>query len=522
MAGSAIAHQQEKQTRQMATESQWSQVLAAISDAVLTEKFDSIAELLQTSFADSNLAEHRLELREMESLCRAAAGLNQRLLATFLPQKGLTITLRMKQGTEQRTIREVTGTSILTENISPLGSGYVIQPQTVTLDDLTLMELQERLGAATTPETSLLRGILAMRDKNFDAAARAFEDVGEPLGPVLTGAVAHHCSRQREKEAWTELSKILARAQIHVKGPLPDGQLAAMLKQRKLSEMEMRLLHQAVAVFQTRYTGTDCARQAEALWKAASPDAANTIKVAIETEADTYDALLANLNNHNPGLQQDEIICWLDWQDRPERLEIISPNLRTLQPLEQLPSLRELICGGQRPGNRSDTIILAPLDDLTPLRYLPIRTLSVAYTRVKNLAPIKDMVSLTRLSLAQTDVADLTQLAALHLTALDLSHTKINDLTPLQNMPLRELNLNHTDISDLAVLRGKHLTDLRAAYTRIRDLTPLSNIPLSTLDIRGVAVSDLSPLAGMPLERLGWPASISAIWGATQHAVKTP
>ena len=63
----AIAHQQEKQTRQMATESQWSQVLAAISDAVLTEKFDSIAELLQTSFADSNLAEHRLGLREMES-----------------------------------------------------------------------------------------------------------------------------------------------------------------------------------------------------------------------------------------------------------------------------------------------------------------------------------------------------------------------------------------------------------------------------------------------------------------------
>ncbi len=504
----ATAHRKEKQVQQEAASRQWRQVLTAVADAVLTENFESIGERLQAAFGDSNLAEHRLELREMESLCQAAAELDRRLLATFLPQKGLTLDLRLKQGVDKLTIREVTDKSVLAEKISPVGGGYAIQPQEVRLADLTLVELQERLGSSTAPETSLLRGMLAMREKNFDAAARAFENLGEPLGSVLAKAVTHQRNRQREQEAWAEMAQILARVQIKLEDPPGNGQLAALLKQRKFSALEARFINHAAAVFQARYAGTDCARQAEPLWQigraaAAAADAGANGSGADPDAGRTPHALLkTSLANHNPGLQEHEIICQLDPQGQPDRLEIVSPKIRTLQPLEQIPRLRELICGGQRPANRSDTIILAPLDDLEPLRNLPLQTLSLAYTRVRNLAPIQGMLSLTRLSLAQTDVADLAPLSNLRLTALDISHTKTGDLAPLQDMPLRELNLNHTGIADIGVLRGKFLADLRAAHTRIRELTPLAGMPLNTLDIRGAAVSDLSPLAGMPLERL--------------------
>ncbi len=507
----AAAHLAEKQARQQAAERQWRDLLAETADAVLAENFGSIREKLQAAFSESVLAGHRQELREMESLCQAAADMDRRLLATFLPQKGLTLDIRLKQGVEKLTIREVTDTTILAEKISPVGGGYAIQPQELRLNDLTLLEQQERLGNSTAPETYLARGLLSMREKNYDAAERAFENVQGPLGQVLSDKVAQQRRRQREQEAWTELARMLARIQIKLEEiPPPQGGLDALVKKRQWSALEAQFINQAADVFRTRYAGTECARQAESLWKVGRRAAGGMAGDADAPEPDEANAagqslpeLLKNsLINHNPGLHKYEIICRPDPEGQPGRLEIISPKLMTLRPLEQLTLLRELICGGQRPAERAETIILAPLDDLEPLRNLPLQTLSVAYTRVKDLSPLKGMLSLTRLSLAQTDADDLAPLADLRLTALDLSHTKIRNLQPLQNMPLRELNLNHTDISDVGILRGKSLADLRAAHTRIRSLEPLAGMPLNTLDLRGAEIRDLRPLAGMVLERL--------------------
>ncbi len=219
----AAAHLAEKQARQEAAERQWRELLAETADAVLAEDFGAIREKLQAVFSASALAGHRPELREMESLCRAAADLDRRLLATFLPQKGLTLDIRLKQGVEKLTIREVTETAVLAEKISPVGGGYAIQPQELRLDDLTLLEQQERLGNSTAPETYLLRGLLAMREKNFDAAARAFENPGR-WGSVLAKAVTHQRNRQREQEAWAEMAQILARVQIKLEDPPGNGQ----------------------------------------------------------------------------------------------------------------------------------------------------------------------------------------------------------------------------------------------------------------------------------------------------------
>ncbi len=512
----AAEHLTAKQSRQQELDRQWQQILDEVTAAVLTENFDPILERLQAAGADNQLADRRPQLRELASICQAAAELDRRLLASFLPQKGQTLDLRLTRGVEKLTVREVADGVILAEKISPVGGGYAIQPQQLRLADLTLIEKQERLGTSATPETALLRGMLAMRENNFDAAERAFEGAGELLGPALNAAVAQQRHRQQEQAAWMELALILGRVQIKLDDPPPQSaQLAALLKQRKLSPLEAQFLRQAAAMFQTRYAGTDCVRQAEPLWKAAeSHPAAAAAGAAAGSDAgagreaengggrDTPGYLKNSLLNHNPGLRESEIVCQTDPQGQPVRLEIISANLRTLQPLAQLTTLRELIAGGKRPADRSDAVILAPLDDLEPLRNLPLQTLYLGHTRVKDLEPITGMLSLTRLSLTQTDVTDIGPLADLRLTALDLSYVKLRDLAPLRAMPLRELNLTQTEIADLGVLRGKPLTDLRAARTLIRDLAPLAGMPLSALDVRETAVWDLRPLANMPLERL--------------------
>jgi tRNA A-37 threonylcarbamoyl transferase component Bud32/Leucine-rich repeat (LRR) protein len=165
--------------------------------------------------------------------------------------------------------------------------------------------------------------------------------------------------------------------------------------------------------------------------------------------------------------------------------------VKDLSPVRALRRLEALECYGP-PERRG---ILA---DLSPLRGLPLKTLSCFDNPVSDLSPLAGM-RLEVLNCFRTEVEDLTPLKGMPLTVLYANGTRIAELSPLKGMPLTRLMLEHTSVSDLSPLRGMKLTSLDVSYTRVGDLSPLEGMPLTGLCFTDTAVSDLSPLKGMPL-----------------------
>lgn len=171
-----------------------------------------------------------------------------------------------------------------------------------------------------------------------------------------------------------------------------------------------------------------------------------------------------------------------------ESLDLTDTPVRNLEPLSGLP-LTVLKLAGSR------------VDDLGPLTLTALEELDCSDTAVADLNPIERM-PLTSLRLARTRVQDLAVLSGMPLTTLSVVGTRISDLSPLKGLKLAELDATGSLVNDLKPLTGMRLTSLRLSGTRVTDLEPLNGMPLTTLTLTGTAVADVQPLAGMPLTTL--------------------
>ncbi len=86
--------------------------------------------------------------------------------------------------------------------------------------------------------------------------------------------------------------------------------------------------------------------------------------------------------------------------------------------------------------------------------------------------------------------------------SVDLRMCGVDDLEPLRGMPINQLDIGGNAVRDLGPLAGMPLTRLYAPLNRIEDLSPLDGLPLERLDIGGNAVAELEPLSGCPLRML--------------------
>lgn len=149
------------------------------------------------------------------------------------------------------------------------------------------------------------------------------------------------------------------------------------------------------------------------------------------------------------------------------------------------------------------------VEDLTPLKGLPLKYLDLTGTAVKDLSPLAGM-PLEQLYLENTQVQDLSPLAGMPLEILRLEQTPVADISPLAGAPLEKLNLYGTQVTDIGAVRGMPLntlwltdTRVRDLRPRVRDLRPLEGMHLESLDLHGTPVKDLSALRGMlSLKRL--------------------
>ncbi len=126
-------------------------------------------------------------------------------------------------------------------------------------------------------------------------------------------------------------------------------------------------------------------------------------------------------------------------------------------------------------GGLTLTVDQPDFNDLSPFRGAPLTRLHIAESQIADLEPLR-LMPLHSLDASNTKVANLAPLRGLSLLRLDLARTRATNFIALQGMPLNQLNLSHSRIADLAVLRGMPLRFLQLeGCTNIVDFTPLAD-----------------------------------------------
>ena len=172
-------------------------------------------------------------------------------------------------------------------------------------------------------------------------------------------------------------------------------------------------------------------------------------------------------------------------------ITLSSDKLVNLAPLRAFSGLVKLVCPATNPKE-------SQLEDLAPLKGLPLSHLDINNTHVSDLSPLAGM-KLTYLNCDFTSVSDLSPLKGMPLSGLNCQSTRVEDLAPLKGMTLVNLNCSYTNIDDLSPLTGMSMGSLHIIQTKVADLSPLKGMKLGVVSMTDSQVSDLKPLAGMPI-----------------------
>lgn len=167
------------------------------------------------------------------------------------------------------------------------------------------------------------------------------------------------------------------------------------------------------------------------------------------------------------------------------------PNcgLQDLSPLRGLP-LQALDLSGN------------PVRELRHLRGMPLVKLYLEFTLVESVRELVD-AQLVELRLNGSPVQNLTGLEGQPLENLYAVGTQINDIKALSSSNLRQLWLSESPVSDLSALAGLPLISLTIQRTLVEDLNFIRKLPvIKRLHIGETLISDLTPLRGLNLTRL--------------------
>lgn len=231
------------------------------------------------------------------------------------------------------------------------------------------------------------------------------------------------------------------------------------------------------------------------------------------------DAVVAELKKRNPGFAGTHT-AKVDG-GAVAHLELNGP-LADLSPLRALTGLKHLSLH-HRPDPSGDYVEM-PLNDLSPLRGLPLTHFTLYHSRVADFAPLKGM-RLHLLNVSSAPVADLAPLDGMPLAWVALTKTRVSSLVPLKGAAIGFLDIFGTDVTDLTPLHGQPLENMYgtgkmttlaslkgfpklrqviAVGPEVSDLSGLRGLPIEVFGCVGTKATDLSPLSESPLKSLDW------------------
>jgi serine/threonine protein kinase/Leucine-rich repeat (LRR) protein len=140
-----------------------------------------------------------------------------------------------------------------------------------------------------------------------------------------------------------------------------------------------------------------------------------------------------------------------------------------------------------------------PIEDLTPLKGLPITNLEMADTRVRDLSPLAGMRLVYLVADANPNLTDLRALKGMPLEHASFAQCKaLRSLAGLEGAPLRTCYFQASQVDDLSPLEGAPLQIIDCGTTPIKTLDPLANSTLN--DIRAgqcILLEDISAVRSM-------------------------
>jgi Leucine-rich repeat (LRR) protein len=161
--------------------------------------------------------------------------------------------------------------------------------------------------------------------------------------------------------------------------------------------------------------------------------------------------------------------------------EALSGSLTDLSPLNGLP-LKKLLVNGNK-----------NLSDLAQLQAIQLTSFESNYTAVTDFTVLQGM-PLAYLHTGNAVVADLSFVKGMPLEIFYTNGT-FSDLSPLRGMPLRHLSMRSSQVTDLSPLKGMPLTILNLDNSPVSDLSPLTEckelkkltVPKTQVTAAGVA-----------------------------------
>ena len=209
-------------------------------------------------------------------------------------------------------------------------------------------------------------------------------------------------------------------------------------------------------------------------WKQHDPAHAAFLQWSEETKKLTGEqqlqAIVEKLKEVNPGFD-GKVQRHGFYKGRLTKLVFSTNEVADLRPLIAAPELSELDLRGDWP-------LKGKVRDLSPLSALrKLKVLYVDYNPVQDLAPLRGL--------------PLQHLAA--------NGGKFRSLRPLEGMPLKKLYLSAAyAVKDLVPLRAAPLEELHLNVTGVEDLTPLEGLMLRQLDIRTTNIWNLDAVKRFP------------------------
>ena len=190
-----------------------------------------------------------------------------------------------------------------------------------------------------------------------------------------------------------------------------------------------------------------------------------------------------------------------------ERLSLQPTPIKDLSPLKGMTKLKWLLVGPMVKAN-----------DFSPVFDCPLTTLGIVGCTIKNINFITNFPALRQLLIGETPIEDLSPLRGLPLGQLYMGLTPVRDLSPLEGMSISELQITCVPATNLNVLAGMPLKSVHLGHPDlVMDISPLAGKELIQLWVFG-RVTAFAPLKEVKLPEL----LLSFDWIKVPDAAKLP
>jgi len=449
-------------------------LLAETAQQLLDQDFAAARETIRRAAA----ADGSDKTKELQASVDAVAGMPGCLVAPFRQRVGQEVRVNFPDGTEVVRIAGVghQGDIKAERLLKARGKTVGTTPRNFNLSDLSPGERFKLLGRDQSGDRQIMRGLLAWEAEKVAAAKSFFGKANNDLGKLLIAQMAQlardrRAANAREQKAAREAAAAEAYSSMlkisGVESMSKDTEkMITAIRRRRFSKDDVSQIRRELKRLQGDLAKTKTANDHQRILKCFG---LVRVDYPLEVDQETLDEALTKLNKDNPKvvvqatftIQADGISCKLKAGDA----------FTELDGLYGIPLISLTIDG------------CSNLQDLNPLRGMPLRELSIRgghfhkYPKIKDLTPLKGM--------------PLERLTLVHLSNL-------TNIAPLQGMPLRDLDLSATKITDVTPLRGMPLKRLVFwEVWELADISPLKGMPLEFLDVRRTAVKDMSPVKGI-------------------------